>query len=144
MMSRGNRIKVEKTVKQLLTLVNSTKKHLKDGDKERLKSRIDTTHRELYNIADELGEHGYTRASAFIIRNARFTVTFAESALEDIQIPYTTNRIERLMEEVSKRCKNKGMHWSTDGLNNVPTMVLIRYTNSTTDSKTLISKAYHS
>ena len=43
------------------------------------------------------------------MRNARFMVTFAELALEDVQIPYTTNKIERLMGEVSKRCKHKWM-----------------------------------
>jgi len=88
-MSKDDRIEVEKAVKQtLFTLVNSTKKHGKDGDKERLKARIDRTLRELYNIAEELEERGYIKASAFIIKNARFMVTFAELALEDVEIPY--------------------------------------------------------
>jgi len=43
-------------------------------------------------------------------------VTFAELALEDVEIPYTASKIERLMGEISKRCKNKWMHWSTNGL----------------------------
>jgi len=129
-MSKDDRIEVEKAVKQtLFTLVNSTKKHREDGDKERLKTRIERTLRELYRLADELGERGYTKASAFIMGNARFMVAFAELALEDIQIPYTTNKIERLMGEVSKRCKNKWMHWSTEGLKNILTLVLIRYTD---------------
>ena len=129
-MSKDDRMEAEKAVKQtLFTLVNSTKKHRKDKDKERLKARIDMTLRELYNIADELEERGYTKASAFIIRNARFMVTFAELALEDVEIPYTTNKIERLMGEISKRCKHKWMHWSTNGLRNLLTIMLIRYTN---------------
>ncbi len=56
-------------------------------------------------------------------------VTFAELAMEDMEIPYTTNKIERLMGEISKRCKHKWMHWSTHGLRNILTMILIRYTN---------------
>jgi len=41
-------------------------------------------------------------------------VTFAKVALEiGISIPYTSNAIERLMGEISKRCKHKWMHWST-------------------------------
>jgi len=56
-------------------------------------------------------------------------VTFAELALEGVEIPYTTNEIERLMGEVSKRCKNKWMHWSTEGLKNILTIILVRYTN---------------
>ncbi|MBS7614899.1 hypothetical protein KEJ18_04125 [Candidatus Bathyarchaeota archaeon] len=129
-MSKEDRIEVEKAVKQtLFTLVNSTKKHLKDKYKERLKTRIENTLVELYEIADKLGERGCTKASTFIIRNARFMVTFAELALEDVQIPYTTNKIERLMGEISKRCKHKWMHWSTEGLRNILTIVLVRYTN---------------
>ena len=129
-MGRDDRVEVEKAVKQtLFTLVYSTKKHLKDGDKEQLKARIDATLRELYEIADGLEERGHTRASVFIIKNARFMVTFAELALEDLEIPYTTNRIERLMGEVSKRCKHKWMHWSTNGLRDILTIILVRYTD---------------
>jgi transposase-like protein len=62
------------------------------------------------------------------MKDARFMVTFAELAPDDIQIPYTTNRIERLMGEVSKRCKHRWMHWSTQGLKDILTS-LIRYTN---------------
>ena len=56
-------------------------------------------------------------------------VTFAEMALEGVRIPYTTNRIERLMGEVSKRCKHQWMHWSTDGLRNILILILVRYTD---------------
>ena len=56
-------------------------------------------------------------------------VTFAEVALEGVRIPYTTNRIERLMGEVSNRCKHQWMHWSTDGLRDILVMVLVRYTD---------------
>ncbi|MBS7614292.1 hypothetical protein KEJ18_00930 [Candidatus Bathyarchaeota archaeon] len=129
-MSKEDRIEVERAVKQaLFTLVNSTKKHLKDGDKERLKARIDAALKELHSVAEELEDRGYTKASTFITRNARFMVTFAELALEDIQIPYTTNKIERLMGEVSKRCKHKWMRWSTNGLRNILAIILVRYTN---------------
>jgi hypothetical protein len=39
--SKDDRIEVEKAVKHcLFTLVNSTKRHLKDRDKQRLKTRI--------------------------------------------------------------------------------------------------------
>ena len=129
-MNKDERVKVEAAVKQaLFTLVNSTKKHLKDKDKTQLQKRINQTLRTLHKIAEELDEDGYFKASEFILKNARFMVTFAELALEGIKIPYTTNKIERLMGEVSKRCKHKWMHWSTQGLKNILTIVLIRYTN---------------
>ena len=113
----------------LYRLVNTAKKHLKETDREPLKERIEETLRELQDIADELNERGYPKASKFITKNAKFMVTFAELALEDVEIPYTTNKIERLMGEVSKRCKNKWMHWSTNGLKNILTIILTRYTN---------------
>jgi len=99
------------------------------NEKTQLQRRIHRTLRALHKIAKELNEDGYLRAAEFIIKNAKFMVTFAELALEDIKIPYTTNRIERLMGEVSKRCKHKWMHWSTQGLKDILTIVLIRYTD---------------
>jgi len=129
-MSREEREEAAKTIKQpLFTLVNSTKKHLKDGDEERLQARISWTLRELHATAQKLRGRGYSKAAAFITKHARFMVTFAELALEGVRIPYTTNRIERLMGEISKRCKHKWMHWSTSGLKNILTLVLVQYTN---------------
>lgn len=129
-MSKDDRLKVETTVKQVLfTLVNSTKKHFKNADKTHLQLRINQTLRKLHKIARKLEKDGHFRASEFIRKNAKFMVTFAELALEDIKIPYTTNRIERLMGEASKRCKHKWMHWSTQGLKDILTIVLVRYTN---------------
>jgi hypothetical protein len=129
-MSGEERIEVEGAVKQTLyTPVNSAKKHLKDTDKEPLEERIEETLRELQDIADGLNERGYPKASRFITKNAKFMVTFTELALEDVEIPYTTNKIERLVGEVSKRCTNKWMHSSTNGLKNILTIILTRYTN---------------
>jgi DNA-binding Lrp family transcriptional regulator len=129
-MSKDDRLKVEAAVKEaLFTLVNSTKKHLQDKDHNRLQKRIDKTLNILNKIARQLEKQGYARAADFIFRNGRFTVTFAQLALQDIKIPYTTNRIERLMGEVSKRCKHKWMHWSTRGLKDILTIILVRYTN---------------
>ncbi|MFH1130009.1 MAG: UPF0236 family protein [Pseudomonadota bacterium] len=129
-MSKDDRLKVEAAVKEaLFILVNSTKKHRQDKDKTQLLKRINQTLRKLHKIAKELDANGHFRASEFIVKNARFMVTFAELALEGIKIPYTTNRIERLMGEVSKRCKHKWMHWSTQGLKDILTIVLVRYTD---------------
>jgi hypothetical protein len=53
-------------------------------------------------------------------------VTFAKLALEEKIIPYTPNIIERLMGEIAKRCKDRWMHWSTDGLENMLHIILVR------------------
>jgi len=131
-MSREEREEAARAIKQpLFTLVNSTKRHLEDGDVERLQARIDQTLRELHAMAGRLRGRGYSKAGDFIEKHAGFMVTFAELALEGVRIPYTTNRIERLMGEISKRCKHRWMHWSTIGLKNILALVLIRYTDET-------------
>ena len=95
-------------MKQLLyTLVNSVKKHMEDGDGEALKRRIESTVKGLITLAGDLKLKGYPKTSAFIRSNARFMATFAKLALKNIRIPYTSNAIERLMGDISKRCKHK-------------------------------------
>ena len=129
-MSREEREEASTAIKRpLFTLVNSSRRHLEDGDRERLQARISWTLRELHATAGRLRGRGYSKAADFIMKHARFMVTFAELALEGVSIPYTTNRIERLMGEISKRCKHKWMHWSTMGLKNILTLVLVQYTD---------------
>ena len=113
----------------IFPLVYSAQRHLEEEDGEKLRARIDNTLRELREVACKLRGRGYPKAADFLERNARLMVTFAEVALEGVRIPYTTNRIERLMGEVSKRCKHKWMHWSTNGLRNILILVLVRYTD---------------
>jgi len=129
-MSRQERETVGVEMKQLLyTLVNSVKKHLEDYDGEALRNRIESTVKGLIALAERLKMKGYPKTAAFIKSNARFMVTFAKLALKNMRIPYTSNMIERLMGEISKRCKHKWMHWSTEGLENILQIILVRYTN---------------
>jgi hypothetical protein len=46
------------------------------------------------------------------------------------------NRVERLMGEVSKRCKHMWMHWSPKGLRNILTLIPVRYTDEALKEKT--------
>jgi len=129
-MSLKERKKALNAIKEpLFTLVNSTRKHLLDGDMDRLKWRIEHTREELRRRAEELRVQGYPEACEYLEKHTPLLVTFAELALEGIQVPYTNNLIERLMGEISKRCKNKWMHWSTKGLRNILTIILVRYTD---------------
>ena len=109
-------------------IVYSARRQPEDG--EGLRSGLDEALRELREVACELRSWGYPKAAGFLERNARFMVTFAEVALEGMRMPYTSNRIERLMGEVSKRCKRQWMHWSTDGLRNILILALVRYTDA--------------
>jgi len=129
-MTKQERETVSVQMKQLLyALVTSVKKHMEDDDKEALERRIESTVKGLISLAEELRSKGYPKTAAFIRSNARFMATFAKLALKNIQIPYTSNVIERLMGEISKRCKHKWAHWSTQGLENILQIILVRYTN---------------
>ena len=129
-MSLEDRHEAGEAVRRVIfPLIYSARRHLEEEDRERLRARIDETLEALREVARELRARGYPKAARFLERNAGFMVTFAELALEGVKIPYTTNRIERLMGEVSKRCKHQWMHWSTDGLRNILTLVLVRYTD---------------
>ena len=108
---------------------NSTIKHLKDGDMERLRWRINKTLSDLKQLARELMEDGLTGAAKFIRNSANYMITFAKLAMKQVRIPYTNNLIERLMGEIAKRVKNKWMHWSTRGLENLLNILLVRYCN---------------
>ena len=96
-----------------------------------MRRRIESTLKELNSLATKLKRRGYREASTFIARNGKLLVTFAELAIKDIQVPYTTNQIERLMGEIAKRCKHQWAHWSDQGLKNILTLILIHYTNPT-------------
>ena len=73
-------MKVEAAVKQeLFTLVNLTKEHLKDRDKEKCNCKREFVKPEKApKIAEELDACGHYRASEFVVKNARFMVTFAQ------------------------------------------------------------------
>ena len=77
----------------LYTLINSTHKHATDGDHDALRRRIESTLKELNSLATKLKRRGYREASTFITRNGKLLVTFAELAIKDIQVPYTTKRV---------------------------------------------------
>ena len=113
----------------LNTLRNSTIKHLKDGDTGRLQWRIEETLADLKKLAKELAEEGLTTTAKFIRNSANYMITFARLAIKQVHIPYTNNLIERLMGEIAKRVKNKWMHWSTTGLENLLNILLVRYCN---------------
>lgn len=113
----------------LEALRNSVSKHLVDKDFERLKWRISWTLSELDKLSRWLLLDGLDTVARFIRNAANYMVTFAKLAMKEICIPITNNLIERLMGEIAKRIKNKWMHWSTMGLENLLNILLARYCN---------------
>jgi len=60
--------------------------------------------------------------------NLRQACGYGDRAPYEAHFSQMKKRIERLMGEVSKRCKHKWEHWSTDGLRNIFILILVRYT----------------
>ncbi len=108
-------------------LQNSTKKHVKDKDWQRLQWRIRWFKREVNTLALKLISKGLDESSSFLLRNKEYLTTASELAIIGISVPFTTNGIEILMKEVGKRTKKKSMYWSQKGLENILKIVLRRY-----------------
>ena len=119
---------VEKLKTILYTLQNSTKKYWKDGDNARLIRRVEWTKSEVKKLIALLRRSGYHQAGNFLSRHVDHLTTAAEVAItKGIRVPWTTNQIERMMREVGKRTKKKGMCWSESGLMRVVVLNLKRY-----------------
>lgn len=108
-------------------LQNSTAKHKKDKDWERLLWRIKWAKKEINTLAVELSCRELHQAAAFLMRNKDYLTTAAEMCVLGITVPWTTNVIERIMQEVGIRTKKKGMYWSEEGLERILKIVLKRY-----------------
>ncbi|OQA81222.1 MAG: Transposase, Mutator family [Microgenomates group bacterium ADurb.Bin238] len=113
----------------LEVLRNSVNKHVADGNFERLRWRISWTLSELDRLGRMLLEAGLPVVARFIKNAANYMVTFARLVMKGVYVPMTNNLVERLMGEIAKRIKNKWMHWSTRGLENLLNILLARYCN---------------
>lgn len=105
----------------------STKKHREDKDWQRLLWRIRWAKEEIGALAATLSCRGLHGAASFLLRNKDYFTTAAKMAFVGVNVPWTTNPIERVMQEVGIRTKRKGMYWSEGGLGRVLKMVLKRY-----------------
>jgi hypothetical protein len=56
-------------------------------------------------------------------------VTFAQQALDEVEVPWTSNLVERAMGAVADRCKQQWMRWTEHGLESMLTLVLVNYAN---------------
>jgi len=112
----------------LHTVQNSTTKYFRDKNKARLLSRIAWANKQIDIVAVRIKQRDLPLASEFLERNKQCLFTAAILAVkEDLQVPWTTNQIERLMKELGKRTKKKSMRWSVNGLKVILQAVLKRY-----------------
>jgi hypothetical protein len=127
-LKKDDRIVYEKKFKATLyTLQNSTKKYWRTHKTGRLVNRIIRTRKTLTCMAEELWKVGMHQAARYIIDHRDHVLTAAKLALVGIKVPWTTNHMERIMQEIGIRTKKKGMNWTEHGLKAITTIVLKRY-----------------
>lgn len=93
-----------------------------------LRELIDETVEILQQVATNLYSLNCPAAANYIRQCSNRAVTFARVALENVHVPWTSNRVERLMGEVAKRCKHQWMRWTSRGQEAILRLLLTRYT----------------
>lgn len=106
-------------------LLNSVRCHLPKGEMEELTQRIIQTTKELRRLATLLLADNYYKAAGFLREISANITTFATLAMQGIIVPWHNNLVERIMGEVSKRCKHKWMSWTDRGSQALLTILII-------------------
>jgi hypothetical protein len=110
----------------LLSLKNVVVYH--KSDKDRIGEKINQVVDGIESLAKQLTGMNCQLSAKFLNEYSNTLVTFARLAMNGIEIPWTSNTIERLMGEISKRIKHKWMRWTTRGLEAILRLILVRYT----------------
>mgnify|MGYP000347922660 FL=1 len=125
-LDRRNEI-VSEVIDEVLHLRNSVAKLRPDEEFAAIRERIARTTERIEKTAWQLDQYGSEKAAGYLRRWLPSIVTFAEQAVEGFEVPWTSNPVERLMGEVSKRCKNQWMRWTADGLEAILQLRLVKY-----------------
>jgi hypothetical protein len=125
-LDRRNEI-VSEVIDEVFHLKNSVAKHRPDEEFAAIRERIARTTERIEKTAWQLDQYGSEKAAGYLRRWLPSIVTFAEQAVKGFEVPWTSNPVERLMGEVSKRCKNQWMRWTTEGLEAILQLRLVKY-----------------
>ena len=118
---------VSEVIDEVFHLKNSVAKHRPNKEFAAIRQRIARTTKRIEKTAWQLDQYGSEKAAGYLRRWLPSIVTFAEEALEGFEVPWTSNPVERLMGEVSKRCKNQWMRWTAKGLESILNLRLVKY-----------------
>jgi hypothetical protein len=131
------------TVQRILAhLRNSLALHIRRGETAAVEHRIVQTKKEFRRLATILENSGRWRTARFLNRMSNEVTTFASLALQGITVPWHNNLLERLMGEVSKRCKHKWMSWTTSGSQALLTLIVTRALEPDTHDQFFSRKLY--
>jgi len=125
-LDRRNEI-VSEVIDEVFHLKNSVAKHRPAEEFAAIRERIARTTERIEKTAWQLDQYGSEKAAGYLRRWLPSIVTFAEQAVEGFEVPWTSNPVERLMGEVSKRCKHQWMRWTKEGLEAILQLRLVKY-----------------
>nr|UEM70091.1 transposase [uncultured organism] len=118
---------VSEVIGEVFHLKNSVAKHRPNEEFAAIRERITRTTERIEKTAWQLDQYGSEKAAGYLQGWMPSIVTFAEAAIEGFEVPWTSNPVERLMGEVSKRCKNQWMRWTAEGLEALLQLRLVKY-----------------
>jgi hypothetical protein len=118
---------VSEVIEEVFHLKNSVAKHRPNEEFAAIRQRIARTTDRIEKTAWQLDQYGSEKAAGYLRRWLPSIVTFAEAAIEGFEVPWTSNPVERLMGEVSKRCKSQWMRWTATGLEAILNLRLVKY-----------------
>jgi len=114
-----------------LHLKNSVAKHDPDREYWAIRHRIDRSREQLEQLAEELAATDCENTAAYLRTWVPSVVTFAQQALDEVEVPWTSNLVERAMGAVADRCKQRWMRWTEHGLESMLMLILVNYANPT-------------
>ena len=120
---------VSEVIGEVFHLKNSVAKHRPEEEFAAIRERIARTTERIEKTVWQLDQFDSEKAAGYLRRWLPSIVTFAERAIEGFEVPWTSNPVERLMGEVSKRCKNQWMRWTREGLEAILNLRLVKYAN---------------
>jgi hypothetical protein len=82
--------------------------------------------KEFRRMATILAGNGLKGTAKFLREMSNVVTTYATLAMQGIRIPNNNNLLERLMGEVSKRCKHKWMCWTSRGAAALLTLLVVK------------------
>ncbi|ELY62305.1 ISH6 family transposase, partial [Natronococcus jeotgali] len=118
---------VSEVVGEVFHLKNSVVTHRPEEEFAAIRERIARTTERIEKTAWQLSQYGSRKAAGYLRRWLPSILTFAEKAIEGVEVPWTSNPVERAMGEVAKRCKNQWMRWTAEGLEALLQLRLVKY-----------------
>ena len=136
--------RIIRTAKKILFhLINSVDHYLPRGQIEPIEHRIKQTEKELRRLSSQLVKEGYYKTASFLRKISNYVTAFATLSLKGINVPWHNNLVERLMGEISKRCKHKWMSWTEQGAQGLITLLVTKIIEPEQYEKFYNRKVYH-